>query len=221
MTAATARRPIAASAAAASYGPRMLRALVAAPLTLALAFTLPLAACSSKKQRDTIPSSMLGPTEPGAAQPGPAEATPAEATPTATADAAPTEATPAAPLSASEQALLGEMQAIMKEVSTQFERLVSALESASGDCKKAATALSASASASLAIEQKMTAFKQKLGQGPKPSAELMAQLREATLTAFPTDTRARAETTFDTLDKTCAGDADFQRAKQASAPPSN
>jgi hypothetical protein len=193
----------------------MSRALVAAFLCCVAA------ACSSKKPANTIPSEMLGPGGAEApAEPVAAEqpvSPPPDTAPAATA-ADPAPAASAAPLTAAERALLAEMQAIMKEVTAQFEGLVSSLERAGGDCKKAATALSSSAKASSAIDQKMIAFKEKLSSGAPPSQALLAQLREATLAAFPVDTRARAETTFDALEKKCASDADFQRAKAEAAP---
>jgi hypothetical protein len=221
-------------AAPASYGARMHRASLgplSTPFSLLLSLLVALAAAcsSSAKPSNTIPSDMLGPT--GAGGPTGASANASAATVEPAPAAAPSDAgaapdssagsppPPPASLTTAEQATLGEMQAIMKDVTTQFELLVSALERAGGDCKKAATALSASATASVNLEQKMTSFRDKLSRGGQPSPALMAQLREATLAAFPVDTRARADVTFDALDKKCANDAEFQRAKAAAAPP--
>ncbi len=206
-------------------------------LSVALALALAcLAACSSSSSAKgtQVPSEMLGPTggEPATAAPAasapttaPAQSEPATAGTGMTSTSGSTTGSttgspsgdPAAPLPADEQAMLAELTTLMKEVTGQFERTVTSLEQAGGDCKKAVTAMTKAEKESVAIEQKMTAFKQKLGAGPKPSAALMSQLRQATLDAFPPDVRARAEVTVDGLDKKCANDADFQRAKAAAA----
>jgi hypothetical protein len=205
----------------------MLRARSLLVSSLAV-LSLGLAACpsSAPPKGSQIPSEMLGPTESstgGAAAPAPAPA-PAALEPDAAPSSAPADApsdaptpAPAAPLSAAEQKTLDEMRTLMRDVTRQFEQLVGTLEQAGADCKKAATALSTSQKGSAAIDQKMTAFKAKLQAGPQPSPALMAQLRETTLAAFPTDVRARAETTFDRLEKQCASDADFQRARSEAA----
>lgn len=188
-----------------------------------------LTACpsSSPAKGSQVPSEMLGPTDPSSTSGGAAAAAaPSAAGPAseeeslsggAGATAASDPAAPAAPLSAAEQKTLDEMRTLMRDVTKQFEQLVGSLEQAGADCKKAATALSTSHKGSAAIDQKMTAFKARLQAGPQPSPALMEQLRETTLAAFPADVRARAETTFDRLEKQCANDAEFQRAKSEAA----
>ncbi len=189
------------------------------PLSAGLALAVSLVAASltgcssSSSKKDTqIPSEMLGPdgsaTADGAAAPPATTPEPAEPAPAAPAAAA---------LTASEQAFVTELTQIMKDVSTQFERLVVALEGAGKDCKKAAAALAAGERESAPIDQKMSAFKTKLEQSGKPSDALMSELRKITLTAFPAELRTRAETTVDGLDKTCAEDPDFKKAKAAAA----
>lgn len=200
-----------------SYGPPMIRTFRTLSAGLALAAMLvaaSLTGCSSSSsKKDTqVPSEMLGPEGTSPANNPPVETAPAPA-----ADAAPTPA-PAAPvLTASEQAFVTELTTIMKDVTTQFERLVVALEGAGKDCKKAAAALAAGERDSAPIDQKMNAFKSKLEQSGKPSDALMSELRKITLSAFPAELRTRAETTVDGLDKQCANDPDFQKAKAAAA----
>jgi hypothetical protein len=189
---------------------------------LFLAAALPLAvgcASSSKSTGAQVPSEMLGPTSEGAGASGTQSPEGTASAPAASAPAAPAASSddPTAPLTADEQAVAAELGGLMKEVTQQFERTVTALEQAGGDCKKAVTAMNVAEQQSAGLEQKMNVFKDKLGKGPRPSAALMAQLRQVTLAAFPADTRGRAEVTVDALDKKCANDADFQRAKAAAA----
>jgi hypothetical protein len=199
--------------------------LVSISLSFTVGLNLGFTACpsSSPTKGSQVPSEMLGPTESSAPTRGtaaaPAPTAPETAAPpTASAPAGPTAPTaPTASLSAAEEATLNEMKALMKDVTSQFERLVSTLEQSGADCKKASTALSTSQRNSAVVDKKMEAFKAKLESGPQPSPALMAQLRETTLAAFPAGVRARAETTFDRLEKQCANDADFQRAKAAAA----
>lgn len=187
-----------------SAGLALAAALVAASLT---------GCSSSSSKKDTqVPSEMLGPEGTS-----PANNPPVESAPDPAATLAPA-ATPApATLTASEQAYVTELTQIMKDVSTQFERLVVALEGAGKDCKKAAAALAAGERESAPIDQKMNAFKTKLEQGGQPSDALMSELRKITLSAFPAELRTRAEATVDGLDKQCANDPDFKKAKAAAA----
>jgi hypothetical protein len=210
------------------YGLPMLRTLRTLTTGAALAVALvaaSLSGCSSSssKKETQIPSEMLGP-DGAAPAAGTAEAaaTPLTASEKvlATDPATPPAAAPAAaaaPLTASEQAFVTELNGIMKEVNAQFERLVVSLEQAGKDCKKAAAALSAGEKSSAPIDQKMNAFKAKLEQAGKPSDALMSELRKVTLSAFPPELRTRAETTVDGLDKQCAADPDFKKAKEAAA----
>lgn len=178
-----------------------------------------LSACSSSSQRkDTqVPSEMLGPSE-GSAAAAPAQTAPAgEAGEPGEASepGAPAAATDsAAALTVEEKTTAGELAIIMKDVTAQFERLVLGLEQAGADCKKAAASLDGARKGSAPVEERMKAFRTKLQSKGQPSQALMAELQKVTLEAFPTALRARADSTFERLDKQCASDAEFQRAKK-------
>ncbi len=196
---------------------------LAATLTIGLGLSL-VAACSSSAPRKgtQVPSEMLGPSEGGAAggatggprSDGDAQAAPAGSLP---ADGQPGEASEgaAAALTVDEKAIADELATIMKDVTSQFERLVLGLEQAGTDCKKAAASLDGARKASAPVEERMKAFRGRLQSKGQPSQGLMAALQQVTLAAFPTALRARADSTFERLDKQCASDAEFQRAKQA------
>lgn len=177
------------------------------------------AACSSSSPRKgtQVPSEMLGPNDgsQAAAQPAaaPTGGVAETAEPAETAPAEPAAAASAA-LTADEKATATELATIMKDVTAQFERLVLGLEEAGGDCKKAAASLDRAHKGSAPVDQKMIAFRTKLQSKGQPSQALMAELQKVTLEAFPTALRARADSTFEKLDKQCAGDAEFQRAKK-------
>lgn len=203
--------------------PPLVGALRCAALCASLCASLfaSLAACSSSSQRkDTqVPSEMLGPSEGGAAaapaQPAPAGEPGEAGEPAATGEPGePAAATDSAALTVEEKTTAGELAIIMKDVTAQFERLVLGLEQAGADCKKAAASLDGARKGSAPVEERMKAFRSKLQSKGQPSQALMAELQKVTLEAFPTALRARADSTFERLDKQCASDAEFQRAKK-------
>lgn len=203
--------------------PPLVGALRCAALCASLCASLfaSLAACSSSSQRkDTqVPSEMLGPSEGGAAaapaQPAPAGEPGEAGEPAATGEPGePAAATGSATLTVEEKTTAGELAIIMKDVTAQFERLVLGLEQAGADCKKAAASLDGARKGSAPVEERMKAFRSKLQSKGQPSQALMAELQKVTLEAFPTALRARADSTFERLDKQCASDAEFQRAKK-------
>lgn len=201
--------------------PRLVSPLTATPVATPVATLVAallcasLSACSSSSQRkDTqVPSEMLGPSEgsAAAAQPSPPSEQGETGEPGAISEPA---ATDSAALTAEEKTTAGELATIMKDVTAQFERLVLGLEQAGADCKKAAASLDGARQGSAPVEERMKAFRTKLQSKGQPSQALMAELQKVTLEAFPTALRARADSTFERLDKQCASDAEFQRAKK-------